>query len=69
MKVHIYQGELDNGVLPAAASYMAERLPSCELHWYPGQGHLGASVNGAEDVIRMLAADEAPDRNDVASHA
>jgi len=32
MKVHIYQGELDSLVLPAAATYMAERLPNCELH-------------------------------------
>jgi pimeloyl-ACP methyl ester carboxylesterase len=52
MHVSLWQGERDNLVFPAAADYMAARLPSSTLHKIPGAGHLTVIARHAEDVLR-----------------
>jgi pimeloyl-ACP methyl ester carboxylesterase len=56
MHVSLWQGELDNLVFPAAADYMASRLPNRTLHKIPGAGHLTVIARHAEDVLRELLA-------------
>jgi pimeloyl-ACP methyl ester carboxylesterase len=54
MKVHVFHGESDSLVFPVTARYVAERLLDCELHMYPGDGHLACVANRAEDVVKTL---------------
>jgi pimeloyl-ACP methyl ester carboxylesterase len=54
MKVHVFHGDADSLALPATAHYVAGRLPDCELHMYPGDGHMAVVADRAEDVIRAL---------------
>lgn len=56
MHVSIWQGEADNLVPPAAAQYMASKLPNHTLHTVPGAGHLTVVAGHAEDVLRELLA-------------
>ena len=44
--VSIWHGEADYMVFPAAAKYMASKLPNHALHFIPGSGHR-SWVNGA----------------------
>jgi pimeloyl-ACP methyl ester carboxylesterase len=56
MKVHVFHGESDSLVYPVTAHYVTERLPNCELHLYPEDGHIATVLNRAEDVIMALVA-------------
>jgi pimeloyl-ACP methyl ester carboxylesterase len=56
MHVSIWQGEADNLVPPAAAGYMASKLPNHTLHTIAGAGHLTVVAAHAEDVLRELLA-------------
>ena len=49
--VRIWQGELDTVVLPAAAKYMASRLPNRTLHLIPDAGHLTIIARYAQDML------------------
>jgi pimeloyl-ACP methyl ester carboxylesterase len=50
--VSIWQGGLDNVVLPASAKYMASRLPNHTLHLIPDAGHLTIIARYAEAMLR-----------------
>jgi pimeloyl-ACP methyl ester carboxylesterase len=56
MHVSIWQGEADNVVFPAAAKYMASRLPNHTLHMIPDAGHLTVVARHAEEVLSELLA-------------
>jgi pimeloyl-ACP methyl ester carboxylesterase len=38
--VNLWQGEADVIVTPAMGRAMAERIPTCQAHFLPGEGHL-----------------------------
>jgi pimeloyl-ACP methyl ester carboxylesterase len=52
MNISLWHGELDNLVLPAAAKYMASKLPNHTLHLIPKAGHLTVITRHAGDVLR-----------------
>jgi pimeloyl-ACP methyl ester carboxylesterase len=54
--VSIWHGEADYMVFPAAAKYMASKLPNHALHMIPGSGHLRLISGHAEEVLRELLA-------------
>jgi pimeloyl-ACP methyl ester carboxylesterase len=54
--VSIWHGEADYMVFPAAAKYMASKLPNHALHMIPGTGHLRLISGHAEEVLRELLA-------------
>jgi pimeloyl-ACP methyl ester carboxylesterase len=56
MHVSIWQGEADNLAFPAAANYMASKLPKHTLHMIPHAGHLTVIARYAQDVLRELLA-------------
>ncbi len=56
MHVSLWQGEADNIVFPAAANYMASKLPNHTLHRIPDAGHLTVVARHAEEVLRTLLA-------------
>jgi pimeloyl-ACP methyl ester carboxylesterase len=56
MHVSLWQGEVDNLVFPAAADYMASKLPNHTLHRIPDAGHLTVVARHAEEVLRKLLA-------------
>ena len=54
MHVSLWQGEDDNLVYPAAAAYMASKLPNHILHTIADAGHMTVVAKRAEDVLREL---------------
>ncbi len=54
ININLWQGELDSLVFPAAAKYMASKLPNHTLHFIPDAGHLTVITRHAEDVLREL---------------
>ena len=54
--VHIWQGDEDTFCYPAAARYMAGRLPNCKATFCPGEGHFSTIVNRAEEILQTLTA-------------
>ncbi|TMB96046.1 MAG: alpha/beta hydrolase [Chloroflexi bacterium] len=56
MKVHVFHGEADSLAFPETARYVSGRLPNCQLHLYPGDGHIATVINRADDVIKTLLA-------------
>jgi len=54
MHVSLWQGEDDNLVYPAAAAYMASKLPNHTLHTIADAGHLAVVARHAEEVMREL---------------
>jgi pimeloyl-ACP methyl ester carboxylesterase len=54
--VSIWHGEADYMVFPAAAKYMASKLPNHALHMIPDSGHLRLISGHAEEVLRELLA-------------
>ncbi|HEY7247590.1 MAG TPA: alpha/beta hydrolase [Xanthobacteraceae bacterium] len=56
IQVSIWQGEAGYLVFPAAARYMASKLPNPKLHMIPGAGHITVIAERAEDVLRELLA-------------
>jgi pimeloyl-ACP methyl ester carboxylesterase len=54
--VHIWQGECDRNVSPAASRYLARTIPGCQATFFPGEGHISLVVNYLEQILRVLSA-------------
>jgi hypothetical protein len=52
--VSIWHGEADYMVFPAAAKYMASKLPNHALHMIPGTGHLRLISGHAEESVTLF---------------
>ncbi len=54
--VHLWQGECDRNVSPAAGHYLARTIPQCQATFLPDEGHVSLLVNHLEQILRVLAA-------------
>jgi pimeloyl-ACP methyl ester carboxylesterase len=52
--VRIWHGTEDRNAPPAMARYLAESLPSAELAWLDGEGHLSAAANHGGAILDDL---------------
>lgn len=54
--VHVWHGRQDRHVAVAAAESLARRLPDCDGHFLPDEGHLGVLPHYADDILQTLIA-------------
>lgn len=52
--VHVWQGECDRNVSPAAGHYFARTIPECRATFLPGEGHVSLAVNHLEQILCVL---------------
>jgi pimeloyl-ACP methyl ester carboxylesterase len=52
--VHLWQGECDRNVSPAAGHYFARTIPQCHATFMPGEGHVSLAVNHLEQILCVL---------------
>jgi len=55
-QVILWQGEADTIVPASHGRYLARRLPNCEAHFVPGEGHFSLPINYARQVLSALIA-------------
>ncbi len=53
-KVHLWHGEKDETVFPAAARHLAASLPAAHAVFLPDAAHLGAVIGHAPEILRTL---------------
>jgi len=53
--VRMWHGTDDHNAPPAMTRYLADRLPSAELTWLEGEGHISAAVNHRSAILDDLA--------------
>lgn len=51
VRTELWQGEADTTVPPTMARWYARRLPSCELHSVPGEGHFSLPVRHMTSIL------------------
>jgi pimeloyl-ACP methyl ester carboxylesterase len=54
--IHLWQGEDDRNVSPAAGRYFARTIPVCHATFLPGEGHISLVVNHLEKILRVFTA-------------
>lgn len=54
MKVHLWQGEVDQNVSPAMGHYMAKTIPNCQAHFFADEAHLSLFYNHKEDILDAI---------------
>jgi len=50
-QVYLWHGAADNLGPPALARYMADRLPSCQATFYPGEDHTGPLTKHIDEIM------------------
>jgi pimeloyl-ACP methyl ester carboxylesterase len=55
VEVHLYQGELDRNVSPKMGRIQAARIPNCDAHFYPDEGHMSLVLNRGEEYLGPFA--------------
>jgi pimeloyl-ACP methyl ester carboxylesterase len=51
MKVHVWQGEVDQNVSPAMGHYLARTIPNCQAHFFANEAHLSMFYNHKEEIL------------------
>lgn len=54
MPVSLWQGEADRNVPATMARYVAEKIPHCQAHFYPEEGHISLLAHHMEEVLDFL---------------
>ena len=54
MQVHLWHGEADRNVPVTMARYAAAKLPHCQAHFYPDEGHISLLAHHLEEVFSVL---------------
>ncbi len=52
--IQLWHGEIDNNIPASMAREVANRLPKCEAHFYPEDGHYSLSANRAPEILGLL---------------
>ena len=52
--ITIWHGQLDCIVPINAARYFADRIPNCNAHFYPHEGHFSLWLNHMEEVLKTM---------------
>ena len=52
--VHVWQGECDRNVSPAAGRYFARTIPHCRATLLPDEGHISLVVHSLEHMLCVL---------------
>ena len=52
--IQLWHGEVDNNIPASMAREVVSRLPKCEAHFYPEDGHYSLSANRATEILGSL---------------
>jgi pimeloyl-ACP methyl ester carboxylesterase len=54
MPVHLWHGEADRNAPVTMGRFVAQSIPGCHAHIYPGEGHLSVLSHHFKEVLQVL---------------